>query len=182
MNLNSGARTIIPRMHPHASKFMPALCERSHQPAATSHGRPRKTMVCPTKQRSRNQKRRPERPPQAGGLPHEESAQAAKILTSCNTKQRSRNQKRRPERPPQAGGLPHEESAHAAEILSSCNTKSPPPLPRGPAPDAWRGRGRRRLRAPGRRPAAPPGAWRKPLPNCRLAGSRRLRPGSIRRR
>src|ERR1035438_1076123 len=40
---------------------------------------------CPAEQRSRNQKRRPGRP-QAEGLPHEESAQAAKILTSGNTK------------------------------------------------------------------------------------------------
>jgi hypothetical protein len=39
----------------------------------------------PTEQHSRNQKRRPEMPPQAEGLPHEESAQAAKILNSCNT-------------------------------------------------------------------------------------------------
>jgi hypothetical protein len=41
---------------------------------------------CPTEQHSRNQKRRPERPPQAEGLPHEESAQAAEVLNSCNTK------------------------------------------------------------------------------------------------
>jgi hypothetical protein len=32
--------------------------------------------TCPTKQRSRNQKRRPERPPQAEGLPYEKSALA----------------------------------------------------------------------------------------------------------
>ncbi len=38
--------------------------------------RPRKTMACPAEQQSRNQKRRPERPPQAEGLPHEESAQS----------------------------------------------------------------------------------------------------------
>jgi hypothetical protein len=53
--------------------------------AGGAGGQATKNDGLPAEQQSRNQKRRPERPPQAEGLPHGESARAAKILTSCNT-------------------------------------------------------------------------------------------------
>ncbi len=58
-----------------------AVCKRGGEPRLR-----RRLRACPTAQHSRNQKEAPERPPQAESLPHEESAQAAKIRSSCNKK------------------------------------------------------------------------------------------------